>query len=1104
MRKAHLIIGFVMVYIGGLNAQCTLNTTPNSTITIACGQTVTLSTFATGSTPLLTTDFDLGGAGPGWTSGGGSGFGQLCGPGANNTPYYWASTAGAGTPQLTTVGFDLSCGGFVSFDMAYSTQGGATPCEGPDLPDEGVTFQYSTDGGTTWTTIQYWDPNGGNDPMLTAWNNYSFAIPVAAQSASTMFRWIQFNSSGNCCDNWGLDNVVITPGLCSVGSYDWSNLPGTNDPTTQDVIPLVSTQYIVTYTDGPVSCEDTVDVIVTPLVANATTTVDSLTCLDCADLDVVLVNSNAGSIVDDFDPVEDPAMWSNVQGGAVGGGCNSMSGTAMYFNGSGTRAITTVPIDATICGFVDFCLFMGNVNSGGSPCENADAGEDIIFQYSINGGATWITINTYAQSLWDANNNWQCFTLPIPPPAQTINTMFQWSQVSFSGTIDNWSIDNVSIACAPPPYDYVWTPSLSLDDATIQTPNACPGLPTIYTATITDPASGCSASDTTFIDVVCGCTFSVFNANTSACQVGNTFTVSGDFTYFLNPGTGSIIVEVINGSGTFTQTINPPFVDLTSYNFAISGIPSDGSAYTATIYFTDDLTCTTQATGTSPVIPTLTAILGGGIYCPADVVNDITVDVTGTGPWNIDYTIDGVPFNATGTTTTVNLGNTPGVYALVNVSDSSCTNTATGTETITIQTNPDVTLLSGGNNYCSGEPISSILADVSGLGPWTINYTLDGVANTVTSATSPLNLGNALGVYSLTSIFDANCNQLITGTETIAIDPSPIVFAGQDSILCEGNDIVLSGSGASSYVWDNGVTNNIPFVPSSTATYTVIGTDVNGCTGMDQIVITHEPLPVVSFLADTTVICDGSTVVFTNTTPGNLTDCTWDFGNGDIANECDTINTTYNSSGFFNVMLRTTSINGCSNSLTQPAFIYVESIPIAAFSASPQILLAFNTDVSFSNESVGSTDYIWDFGDNSPTSSAENPSHEFPENSSGSYDVWLYAESPIGCIDSVRFVIAIEQEVIYYVPNTFTPDGDGFNQTFQPVFTDGFDPYDFNLFIFNRWGEMIWESHDASIGWDGTYNGKTVQSGTYVWKIEFKTIKNDERKMITGHVNLIR
>lgn len=1093
-----------IICLGRVSSQCTLNTTPNATVTIACGQSVTLSTFATGSTPLLTTDFDLGGAGPGWTSGGGTNFGQPCGPGANNTPYYWASTAGAGTPQLTTIGFDVSCGGFVSFDMAYSTQGGASPCEGPDLPNEGVTFQYSTDGGVTWTTIQYWDPNGGTDPMLTAWNNYSFAIPVGAQSASTMFRWIQFNSSGNCCDNWGLDNVVLVPGLCSVGAYDWSNLPGTNDPTTQTVTPLVTTQYIVIYTDGPDSCTDTVDVIVTPLVASATTTSDSLTCLDCADLDVVLVNSNAGSIVDDFDPAEDPAMWSSVQGGAVGGGCTSMSGTAMYFNGTGTRSITTVPIDATSCGFVDFCLFMGNTGSGGSPCENADAGEDIDFEYSIDGGVTWIVINTYLQSLWDANNNWQCFTLPIPPPAQTPNTMFQWSQASFSGSIDNWSLDNVSIACSPPPYNYVWTPATGLNNAAIQTPIACPGLPTIYTATITDPVSGCSASDTTFIDVVCGCVFSIFNANTSACQVGNTFTVSGDFTYFLNPGTGTIVVEVINGSGTYTQTFSPPFVDLTSYNFAVSGIPSDGSPYTVTVYFTDDLTCTSQATGTSPVLPTLTSIAGGGIYCPADVVNDITVDVTGTGPWNIDYTIDGAPFNATGATTTVNLGNAPGVYVLVNVNDSSCTNTAVGTETITIQANPDVVSLTGGSNYCSADPINDILVNVSGTGPWTINYTIDGVANTVTNATSPLNLGNGVGVYNLTSLFDANCNQLVAGTESIVIDPSPVVSAGLDTILCDGNTISINGSGANTYTWDNSVTNGIPFTPTTTLTYTVIGTDVNGCTGTDQMVIINEPLPSISFVVDTMIICAGSRVIFNNTTPGNLVDCIWDFGNGETTNDCDTVEVNYPISGLYSVNLTTTSINGCINSLTQSDLIYVESIPIASFQASPQTLIAFNTDVNFTNSSIGASDYIWSFGDNTATTTSTNPAHTYPENSSGSYVVWLYAESPIGCRDSVRFVIGIEEEVIYYVPNTFTPDGDGFNQTFQPIFTDGFDPYDFDLFIFNRWGEVIWESHDASVGWDGTYKGRKVETGTYIWKIEFKTIKNDERKMITGHINLVR
>ena len=94
--------------------------------------------------------------------------------------------------------------------------------------------------------------------------------------------------------------------------------------------------------------------------------------------------------------------------------------------------------------------------------------------------------------------------------------------------------------------------------------------------------------------------------------------------------------------------------------------------------------------------------------------------------------------------------------------------------------------------------------------------------------------------------------------------------------------------------------------------------------------------------------------------------------------------------------------------------------------------------------------------------------------------------------------------MIFYIPNTFTPDGDEFNQTFKPIFTSGFHAHDFKLLIFNRWGEVIWESNDAEIGWDETYNGKIVQNGTYVWKVEFKILKNDERILKTGHVNVLR
>jgi gliding motility-associated-like protein len=83
-----------------------------------------------------------------------------------------------------------------------------------------------------------------------------------------------------------------------------------------------------------------------------------------------------------------------------------------------------------------------------------------------------------------------------------------------------------------------------------------------------------------------------------------------------------------------------------------------------------------------------------------------------------------------------------------------------------------------------------------------------------------------------------------------------------------------------------------------------------------------------------------------------------------------------------------------------------------------------------------------------------------------------------------------------------------YNQTFKPVFTSGFDPYDYNLFIYNRWGELIFESKDANFGWDGTYGiggqNLKVQDGAYTWKIEFKTLQSDERKRVTGHVNLLK
>jgi gliding motility-associated-like protein len=112
-----------------------------------------------------------------------------------------------------------------------------------------------------------------------------------------------------------------------------------------------------------------------------------------------------------------------------------------------------------------------------------------------------------------------------------------------------------------------------------------------------------------------------------------------------------------------------------------------------------------------------------------------------------------------------------------------------------------------------------------------------------------------------------------------------------------------------------------------------------------------------------------------------------------------------------------------------------------------------------------------------------------------------------GCIsEPAQTTISIAgcPQIIYYIPNTFTPDGNEYNQTWKPVFTSGFDPYDFHITVYNRWGEVIWESFNHDAGWDGTYNGRAVQGGMYVWVLEFGNSINDARYTDYGHLNLFK
>ena len=106
-------------------------------------------------------------------------------------------------------------------------------------------------------------------------------------------------------------------------------------------------------------------------------------------------------------------------------------------------------------------------------------------------------------------------------------------------------------------------------------------------------------------------------------------------------------------------------------------------------------------------------------------------------------------------------------------------------------------------------------------------------------------------------------------------------------------------------------------------------------------------------------------------------------------------------------------------------------------------------------------------------------------------------------MDTTTLILNVVEDILFFAPNSFTPDGDAFNQIWLPSIM-GIDIYDFELLIYNRWGELIWENHDPSIGWDGTYNGKLVETGTYTWVAQVKSPYNDNKISYNGFINVLR
>jgi gliding motility-associated-like protein len=334
--------------------------------------------------------------------------------------------------------------------------------------------------------------------------------------------------------------------------------------------------------------------------------------------------------------------------------------------------------------------------------------------------------------------------------------------------------------------------------------------------------------------------------------------------------------------------------------------------------------------------------------------------------------------------------------------------------------------------------------------------------------------------------------------------------------ICPGFTSDLSATGAGgigvpyTFTWSTGDVftgvgaNQITVSPAVSSNYSVTIEDACESTPIVLNTYVHvAPLPIPSFTVLNPNQCEPAQFQLVNTTPNTQFSYWVVDGNQEFFNQ-NTITTWDLWAGDYDVQLEITSTDGCVNQITFTDVLHVDPIPVANFGHSPNPVLMFNTQVHFDNLSINGATYQWFFEDGVPsTSTATHPDIFFPDGLEGTYDVTLITTSDLGCSDTVTIPLVVLPEVLMYAPNAFTPDGDEFNQLWR-IHIVGIDVYDFELLLFNRWGEVVWESRDPEQGWDGTYKGEMCPTGTYTWIVRAKDLLNDGQYTFEGHVNLLK
>lgn len=590
-------------------------------------------------------------------------------------------------------------------------------------------------------------------------------------------------------------------------------------------------------------------------------------------------------------------------------------------------------------------------------------------------------------------------------------------------------------------------------------------------------------------------------------------------------GLGSATVTAAGGTPGYTYLWNTGQTTAT-----INGL----SAGTYTVKVTDSKGCTSSNTVTITSSGNVTAVAGPNTTICADDTKPIVLTASGG---------DTYLWTTTGeTTSSISVKPTVTTTYPVIVSAGSCFDTAE----VTVTVNPLAQANFDFGTVCFGNPtpfknlttISS--GTVTGL-DWNFGDPNSG-ANNSSTIPNPVHLFTEAKTYMVTLITtsDKGCKHSIT--LPVTVNPKPVSMFSSTNVCLNAltafnSDSTSSANPINTWDWDYGDNSPHENIPNPKHSYTkegnysvtLIVTTGQGCKDTVNKPVVVYGLPVANYKHPVEgclpSVCTKFIDLSVSPNGETINNWRWNCPGGSPSTSSEQAPfICWTSAGTYDVELIVTTNHGCKDTMSTPQYIKVYTLPTADFCVTPATAPTTNPVFTFCDKWTNDVSkWTWNFGDNTLDSTHSDPVHSYAETASNNgyytYTICLKVETPHGCWDTACHSVSILPEFTFYIPNTFTPNGDFANELF---YGKGRGIKEYNIWIFDRWGNRIWdcsyngnntdwdgpeqEGMSSFCKWDGKVeggNGEVAQQDVYVWKIKLTDIF-DKTHIYIGHVNIVK